>query len=103
MGLLSLPGQAVPRSCVPVLAGAAACPCPAGAEGNGGPIPSPVLSKPQGFQLRGGGKRRGLLCPGAGDLGALWGSARRRDLPFSGCGALTRLSVSSCRRRRRSR
>lgn len=69
-----------------MLAEGAACPCPAGAEGNGGPLPSPVLSKPQGLslvQLRRGGKRRGL------ETSTCWGSARRRNLPVSGCGALT--------------
>lgn len=74
MGLLSLPEQAVHRSCVAVLAEGAACPCPAGAEGNGRPLPSPVLSKPQGlslFRLRGGGKCRRLLSLCAGDLGVL--------------------------------
>lgn len=74
MGPLSLPGQAVPGSCGAALAEGAACPCPAGAEGNGRPLPSPLLSKPQGlslFRLHGGGKCRRLLCLGAGDPGTL--------------------------------
>lgn len=74
MGPLSLPGQAVCGSCVAVLAEGAACPCPAGAEGNVRPPSSPVLSKPQGLslvQLCRGGKWRRLLCLGAGDLGML--------------------------------
>lgn len=69
MGLLSLPRQALPGRRVAVLAEGAACPCPAGAEGNGRSLPSPLLSKPQGlslFQLWGGGKREK-----DGDLGVL--------------------------------
>jgi len=66
MGPLSLPGQAGRGSCVAVLAEGAACPCPAGAEGNGGSLPAPVLPKPQGlspFQLRRGGKHRAWALP----------------------------------------
>lgn len=84
--------------CARELCGSAGRGCCLSLRSLGRPLPSPVLSKPQGlslFQLRGGGK--------CSKTSACWGSPHREHLPFAGRGALTQLSVSSCRRRRRSR
>lgn len=82
-----------------MLAEGAACPAHLGQGQVTGSLSS-ALSKPKSLslcQMCKGGTCRKLLCLGARGLGML-----RHNLLFSGRDALTQLSVSSCRRRRRS-
>lgn len=102
-GCFPCQGRLCSRSCVAVLAEGAACPAQLGQMEMAGSL-SPVLSNPQGLsvcQLRKGGKCRKLLCLGARGLGVLGLRPQTRP-PLFWVWCTDRVSVSSCRRRRRS-